>query len=302
MAEKHIGEIEAFDAVMRTGSTNRAAELLGITQPSISRALKRLAASSGLRLFDTVRGRLLPTPEARLFHSEVRSSFVGLDRLRARAAAIREFGTGSVKIACYPALGVGFVPRAVARFRHKQPSATVTLHVAASSIVRDLVAGGQFELGLAADEIDTSLVDVQVFGTPRAVCVVPKSHPLARRRQVSLAELARHPLISLSPEDTVQKRLIRAFADRKLEPRIVIETQYSETICNLALAGAGVGIVNWVTVKASNFLGRGLVARPITSEISFRALLITPPGSSRSRLVETFVTCLFEARNEMGFA
>lgn len=112
-----LNEVEAFDAVMRTGSTMRAAELLGISQPAISRALARLATSTRLTLFKTVRGRLIPTPEAELFQTEVRTAFAGIDRLKSKAASIREFGTGTLRIACFPALGLSFVPKAIRLFR-----------------------------------------------------------------------------------------------------------------------------------------------------------------------------------------
>ncbi len=100
-----LNEIEAFDAVMRMGSTMRAADLLGVSQPAISRAIARLASSTRLTLFKTVRGRLVPTPEAELFQAEVRAAFAGLDHLKSKAAAIREFGSGNHQDRLLPSAG-----------------------------------------------------------------------------------------------------------------------------------------------------------------------------------------------------
>jgi DNA-binding transcriptional LysR family regulator len=285
---------------MRTGSTMRAADMLGVSQPAISRAIARLAASTRLTLFRTARGRLVPTPEAELFHAEVRAAFAGLDRLRSKAAAIREFGSGAVRIACFPALGLSFMPKVVRRFRDAEPMATVTLNILGSVATRDQVAEGRYDVGLCADEIDTTHVAAQSFMTPRAVCVMPGGHPLTERAVVGPADLSAHAFIALSPEDTVQRRLLRVCADAGTDLKIAVETQYSETVCNLALEGAGVGLANAVAVKASAFERRGLVVRPFEPALTFKALLVTHPTRVRSALADRFLACLFEVRNEMG--
>jgi DNA-binding transcriptional LysR family regulator len=295
-----LNEIEAFDAVMRTGSTMRAADLLGISQPAISRALARLASSTRLTLFRTVRGRLVPTPEAELFHAEVVGAFAGLDRLKAKAAAIREFGTGTLRIACYPALGLSFVPKAVRLFRDREPNATVTLNIMGSAAVRDQIADRRYDIGLTADEIDTTHVMAQPFMTPRAVCVFQRGHPLEHKSRIAPQDIAPHPFIALSPEDTVQRRLSRIFAEAGVEPRTVVETQYSETVCNLALEGVGVGVANVISVRASGFEQRGLVVRPFEPEISFRALTVFPAVGLRSGLADRFLACLYDVRNQLG--
>jgi DNA-binding transcriptional LysR family regulator len=295
-----LNEIACFDAVMRTGSTMRAADLLGVSQPAISRALARLALSTRLTLFKTMRGRLVPTPEAELFHREVAAAFAGLDRLKAKAAAIREFGTGTLRIACYPALGLSFVPKAVRLFREQESNATVTLNIMGSSAVRDQIADRRYDIGLTADEIDTTHVTAQLFMTPRAVCVFRQGHPLEAHDVVTPADLAPHPFLALSPEDTVQRRLSRIFADSGVDLRTVVETQYSETVCNLALEGVGVGIANLVSVRASNFEQRGLVFRPFAPAVSFRALTVFPAVGLRSALADRFLECLYTVRNQLG--
>lgn len=295
-----ISDVEAFDAVMRTGGTTRAADLLGISQPAVSRSLARLASAVRFPLFRTVKGRLVPTPEAELFHAEVRAAFVGLDRLRATAAAVREFGSGTLRVAAYPALGLSFVPKAVRQFREEWPEVRLTFHVAGSTAIRDLVASGHMDVGLAADEIETTGVAARTFMTPAAVCVMPPGHRLGSEAVITPAHLAGEPLVALSPDDTVQRRLNRLFAEAGVEPRIVVETQYSETLCNLVLEGVGLGLANAASVRASGFAGRGLLVRPFRPEAHFRALLLTPPDRVPSALADAFVKALYAVRNELG--
>lgn len=137
-------QLEIYKAVMVSGSASRASELLNITQPAVSRSIADLEHATGFALFDRVRGRLVATPEGQLFFKDVSTSFIGLDRLRAAAARIRDFGSGSIRIASLAALGSTLVPRAIKAFREKHPKVAITLQIQLSSAVRDLVANGEF--------------------------------------------------------------------------------------------------------------------------------------------------------------
>ncbi|MGL4974918.1 MAG: LysR family transcriptional regulator, partial [Bosea sp. (in: a-proteobacteria)] len=199
----NLRDVDIFRAIMQAGGASNAAELLGISQPAVSRALATLERDVGFRLFDRIKGRLTPTREGQLFHQDVRASFAGLDRLKQRAAQIREVGEGTWNIASLSALGHGVVPRAIAAFANRHPDVRIGYQVRTSNIVRDLVASGRAHIGLAADEVDTTGVLHSIFTTPRAVCVMPKTHPLAQRATIAPADLAGVPLLTLSPDDTV---------------------------------------------------------------------------------------------------
>lgn len=288
-------QLEAFHAVMIGGSASRAAELLGISQPAVSRAIAELEQGTGFALFDRVRGRLVPTPEGRLFFAEVDVSFTGLDRLRAAAARIRDFGSGAIRIASLAALGSTLVPRAIRRFRDRHPGVAVTLHVASSASVRELVSSGQFGLGLAADEVDLLGVDHRVFGSFRAVCAIPAGHALSAIALVRPADLQGLPFLALAPEDRVRAELDRIFADAGVRPNIVVETPNSATVCALALEGVGVGVVN--PMATDGFAARGVLFRPFEPAVYFKSHLLFRPDTQKAMLLRAFVAELMRARS-----
>ncbi|TIU07644.1 MAG: LysR family transcriptional regulator, partial [Mesorhizobium sp.] len=121
-------------------------------------------------------------------------------------AQIKEVGTGTIRVASLSALGHGLVPRAIVAFSRKHPQVRISYQVRTSNVVRDLVASGSFDIGLAADEVDTSGVLHSVFNTPRAVCVLPKNHRLAEKAVITPTDLADEAFLALSPEDTVRLR------------------------------------------------------------------------------------------------
>ena len=69
-----LRDFEIFRTVMTSGSASKAAALLGISQPGVSQCLRKLETRAGLALFQRVRGRLVPTPEAQALHAEIERS------------------------------------------------------------------------------------------------------------------------------------------------------------------------------------------------------------------------------------
>jgi DNA-binding transcriptional LysR family regulator len=291
----NLRDVDIFHAIMQAGGASNAAELLGISQPAVSRALATLERDIGFRLFDRIKGRLTPTREGQLFHQDVRASLAGLDRLKQRAAQIREVGEGTLNIASLSALGHGVVPRAIAAFAKKHPDVRVGYQVRTSNIVRDLVASGRADVGLAADEVDTTGVLHSIFTTPRAVCVMPKAHPLAHRTSIAPSDLIDIPLLTLSPDDTVRRAMDKAFAEAGISPRIVVETPYSLSIAILAAQGVGIGLCNPMTV--ADEMVPGLAVRPFEPAIHFRTLLLRPPDGLSSIILNDFIAELYQARN-----
>jgi len=289
-------QLETFRAVMVSGSASRASELLGITQPAVSRSIAELEESLGFALFDRVRGRLVPTPEGQLFFKDVAASFAGLDRLRSTAARIRDFGSGSLRIASLSALGSTLVPRAIRTFRKSHPNVAITLQVLLSSSVRELVANQQFDIGLAADEVDLAGVEHRMFQSSRAVCAIPPGHPLAAKDVIRPADLHEVPFIALSPEDRARARLTAALEQAGSKPQIVVETPFSQTVCALALEGVGLGLVN--PPSTDGFAERGLVFRKLEPAIYFNTYLLFRPDSQRAQLVKRFTTALLNARGK----
>jgi len=292
--------IEAFSAVMKTGSTTAAAELVRVSQPAISRSLKRLEDTTKLKLFERAGPRLIPTPEAHLLYQEVLDTFVGLDRLRQSVARIRAVGTGSVRIASSAALGLSFVPKVLRRFAERRPDVSVRFEIGNSVAVRNLVASGAYDIGLCAEEIDRSNLVVKPFIETRGICVMPPDHPLAGEPVIHPAMLDGLRVVSLAPDDTARLQFDAALDAVGAKPRIVVETQFAATICQLAMEGIGIGLTNSLTYVSDRFEPHELTAKPFEPAIAFRSLLILPPHRARSRLIDELVGFLEDERDRLA--
>ena len=283
----NLRQVEVFRVVMTNGTTAKAAEVLHISQPAVSKMIQELERSLGFDLFHRIKGRLQPTAEGQLFFREVEQAFLGLTHLRGAAARIRDYGSGELRIACLSALSTNVLPRALRAFMGRNPKIAITFQARMSSVVRDLVASGQFDLGVVADEIDRTGVEVLEFARFRVAVALPEGHPLEVHKVIRPVDLVDQPFIALAPEDTTRREAEQAFQKAGVSVRNVIETPYSTTICSMVAAGIGLGLVNPLT--AEPYVGHGLTLRPFEPALHFRTLLITPPNRLPSRVLEDFI-------------
>lgn len=290
----NLRQIETFAAVMKAGSASRAADVLGITQPAVSRSIAEFEQAVGFALFARIRNRLVPTPEAQILYRDVQEAFRGVDTIRASAARIRDHGAGEVRLASLSALSMSVVPRAVRLFRDRHPDIRITLHVLPSREVRDLVASGQFDLGLAAEEIDATGVITQTFITANSLVVLPLDHPLARLEVITPPDLHDLPMIAYVPEDRSRQRLDAILGRAGSRPRIVAETIYASTVCALVSEGLGLGFVSPHSVGGLD--RTRLLVKPFEPALKVKSLLILPPDRPKSQLVRDLIDALMAAR------
>jgi len=291
-------QIEVFHAVMTAGTASRAAEVLRISQPAVSKAIQELERSVGFALFERIKGRMVPTPEGQLFQREVEASFLGMAHLRSIAARIRDFGSGEIRLASLSALSTNIVPLALRRFRDRHPQVAITLQAQLSSTIRDLVASGQFDLGIAADEVDVTGVVARPFMTCRASIAVYPGHRLEGARSITATDLHGEEFIALAPQDTTRMEADSIFAAAQVQPRIVLETPFSSTVCAMVRAKLGCGLVNPLTAEI--YLNNGLILKPFEPAVHFRTLLLFPLNPRPSRILQDCVEELDRAVAELS--
>jgi DNA-binding transcriptional LysR family regulator len=284
--------LDLFREVVRHNGMTRAAAALGIGQPFVTRAIARLEAEIGFALFARAHGGVTLTPEGEAFLREVERSRAGLDQLGRAAREIRERGTGMVRIACLPALTLGFLPHVLKRFMQAAPGVTVSLAVRSPDAVWSWVAAQQCDLGLARPKAGYVGVEHEPFLATPAVCAVPRGHRLAAKRAIAPKDLRGVPLIAAYPSAPHQSRVERAFADAGVAMTVVAEVQYTVPRCALAAQGLGVAIVDPV---AAGGLGlAGVVLRRFVPAIPIETVMLFPANRPRSRLTHQLAELLRE--------
>lgn len=287
MSRVRIRQLEAFHAVLKTGSATRAAELLRISQPSVSKLLLDLEADISLRLFERVRKRLLPTPEGRRLGEEVEDLFLKLSRIEHVGNEMRAKGIGELRIATLPALGIGLIPQVLAKFRHNHPSISAVLSVAPSQRVVEMVAAGEADIGFAYPVPGTpsTLIRHPLAVFP-AVAALSRGHRLARRSVLRPEDFSGDPFVSLGREDRSRDNMDVIFGRTSVAPETVVETQFAAVACELVASGIGIALIDPVT---ANFYRGRVVIKPVNPTFNFDFGAIMLAGQPQSPVVHNFL-------------
>lgn len=281
-------QVEAFRALMRTASTVRAADLMHVTQPAVSRLVRDLQEALDLKLFERRGTRLVPTSEAVSLYAEVERSFVGMERIAQAAAELRTRRAGVLRVAAMPALCNGFLPRFSGQFLAERPRIDFALFGLISSSVLDWVISDQCDLGFAAAPIEHVAASSEAMPPVRYVAVLPEGHRLARRRVLRPKDFADQPFVALGPT-TSSRRLIDDVFSRHGVSRVMrVETPLSEIACALVASGLGLSICDPFT--ANEYSTRGVVCRPFEPALAFQVSALYPSHRALSPVAREFIT------------
>ncbi|MCR0980766.1 LysR family transcriptional regulator [Roseomonas populi] len=293
-----LRQARAFVAAVRLGSLTRAAEALGVSQPTLTVQLRQLEEALGLRLLDRGARGTLPTAEGLRLAAEFERLIGDFDLLVTQARDVAAQRVGTVRLAALPSIGTTLLPRALARLRERRPGIQILIRDAVARRVAALLRAGEVELAIGTDlEADTELEATPLIAD-RMVAAIPAGHPLAGRPSVDLADLAGSPLILTDPESSVRVLVDRAFAGQGLAASPAYEVTYMSTALGLVRAGLGVAILPSSAVGADL---PGIAAAPIARpEIRRDILLIRRAGRTLSPAAEAFLAALREAAGEGG--
>jgi DNA-binding transcriptional LysR family regulator len=292
MAERRLTfrHIEAFRAVVASGSMTEAARRLHTSQPQISRLIGQLEAITALPLFDRSGGRVIPSLDGARFHAEVERAFVGLSSLETAAARIRAFGAERLRVAAMPRLAGGLLARAVARFRSKHPDVIVAIHSSDDETVNGWIASGFCDAALTMlyGEIPDARLDH--VETRACVAILPQDHPLAARTRLGPADLRGVPFVASPPGSALRSSTEAVFAQAGIPLMITAEAGLGASICTLVSAGLGFSVMNPLAAHEEAKVSP-IAIRPFLPALPVRFALLFPPDHARGRLMRAFGAC-----------
>ena len=280
-----LRQLEAIRAVMASGTTTHAAELMGLTQSAVSRLITQLEEELGLGIFDRRHGRLQITPEGQHFYDIARKVLDGIDQISATAKDIRTLQAGALRILSMPALAYGLLPRTISKINAQFKQVKISVGVGVRADLEDGVASAQYDVGIATLPVDQQGIDVEPLCAVDCVAVLPVDHPLTVQDSISADDMAELPFVSLSSGTLFRYRIDEQFAKQSVHRSLLLEVPSTIMVCELVAAGIGVSIVHPFVAAAFR---DHVVARPFTPAIRFEYGLLFPASQTRSLLTRTF--------------
>lgn len=288
----NLRQIEVFRAIMVAGSISGAAKLLCVSQPAISRMTSHMESRLGLKLFERIKGRLYPTPEARRLYVEVNAMHQCLQRVNDVATDLIEKTTGALQLVVSPSVAQTLIPTAIARFRNRFPKVRINLVTQTSKQLVQTLLTGHAELGVAMFSLDHPSIEQKSLYKDRLVAVLPQNHPLASRGTLHVRDLENADLIGYSADTPFGGLLQQLFATANMAVRLAVEVRLTHAACALVQAGVGVTIADEVAVLGQ--VWPGVVIRPLLPEITMDVNVLHARFEPLSRVAQDFVQTLTE--------
>lgn len=287
-----LRELEAFRAVLQTGTVTGAAEQLRLTQPQVSRLIANLEAECGFPLFIRQNQRLIATSEARVFNVESERLLRGHEEVKAAANRIRKQQSDHVRIVTSQPLADGLVSPALRLLTGRNERATFSIEIRAKIEIEARMGQHHFDLGVTSLPLHHVAVTTEPFASREAVLVLPSHHRLASRPVIRFEELAEEPLIVTRRGTYLRDHLEHAFADAGIVPNIRVETALSGFACKLATEGIGIAFVD--PFAATAHAGERIVLKPAEPALRLGYAFILPSWQPVSTITRTLMGCIAE--------
>ncbi|QIB65128.1 LysR substrate-binding domain-containing protein [Kineobactrum salinum] len=293
----NLRQIEAFRAFMITGTVSKAAEIMHVTQPAVTRLLSDFEDSVSFKLFERDRRRLVPTNDCNALYREVERTYVGLDHIRHTAESIGEMRTGRLNIAAMPIFTTTFLPNVISSFVKQFPDITISLWNWPREQAIEWVLSQQHDLAFVTLPINDEALSVKSFPADDAVCMLPKHHHLAGKDEIEIHDLHGENFISLSPGIHFRHKLDNLLQEHGVKVRNRIEVSSAYTASMLVAKGAGISVVGFQGLGVNDH--PDIAIRPFHPRIPYSIGIVFPKQHSMSKISQQFIEVALQTYNPM---
>lgn len=260
-----------FLAVVREEGINRAAEVLHITQPTLSRQLSQLEEEVGVKLFHRGAKKITLTNEGILLRRRAEEILSLVDRTQRELIEQDEFVEGKIVIGCGELAAVQVLPEIIESFREKYPLVTYDIFTGNADLVKEQMEKGLIDIGVLLEPIDMERFDfIRLTGKERWVVLMRPDHPLAEKEAVSAKDLEDLPLI-LPRRLNVQNELSNWFGDSLKNAQILFTSNLSTNSAIMVEKGLACSIV--IEGAVPFWDKKKIVYRPLFPELTANSVL-----------------------------
>lgn len=287
MHSLNLNHVLTFLAVAEAGGFRAAAEQLHVTQSAISIRVRQLENQIGIPLFHrTTRTVELTTAGLRLL-TAARRIKAEAESIAAELSEEAKLRTGKIEVASVASAAASLLPTLISRFGERYPGIIFKLFDVESSRALAMIRNGEVDIGILPSTDQVMRFEVDLLFRDEYVAVVPATgHALSDRETVSLAEVARYPLL-LNPRGVVLRDAIdRSFRELGIEPEPFHETYNALTLIALTRTNLGITILSRMSLHGVELSGCRVVSlsEPLAREI----VMVRPKGKADTPAAAAF--------------
>jgi len=289
-----LRHIEVFHAIMQVGTISGAAQVLHISQPAVTKVLQHAELQLGMPLFERVRGKLVPRPEAHRLFIETEKLNRDLQGIRRLAASLKVRPVETVRLVSTPTVAISILPRAMSLWRHDFPDARCELATHHTSEIVNTLRLGEADLALSLqDPRHPGIVAEPIAEGPMTVLAPRGTWSDAACREPLGAAGLNGEWIGYADNDPLGETIVAACEAQGVHPVFRTVVQTYQIARSMVEAGAGMAVVDPFT--ASSAQADKVQRRPWDPAIPVSLYLLTASHAPLSHGARALVNCIGES-------
>jgi len=290
--------LRMFAAVARTGSFSRAAELLNISQPAISKGVRDFELQVGCRLLNRSPKGVLPTPEGMALAKHAETLFAAERAAEDELSALRGLHNGSLRIGASTTIATYMIARYLGAFHRAYPGIDLHLVSANTRDIAEQMTAQDIDIGLVEGPIEERGIVAEPWRTDVMVLIAAPDHAFALTPEpIAPKRLNDEVLILREPGSGSREVVTQALAIHGIEPMRTLEIGSTAALKQVVAAGLGVSIVSAVSVKDQIQLGHLKIVPLLDVRIERTLWRLNVPGRIAIPAARAFETMLTDRKS-----
>lgn len=294
--EKVISELNRYIALQKIiefGSFTKAASSLGYTQSSISQMIASLEKELSIKLLTRSRYGVRLTIEGAELYPYIERLIFQYNSLREKSNEIKGLDTGIIRVGTVSSVTCHWMPQLIKGFKKLYPNVQFLFHQGDYTLIPEWISTGQIDFGFINPLAITNL-KTKIVKSDEMLAVLPKNHPLANQKSITLNDIAKEPYIML--EEGQYSEPMTAFKNAQIKPSIQYTLHDDYAIMTMVEAGLGVSILAELVIRRTNY---DIVCLPITPSITRTLAIAYKDKDSMPIASKYFIDYLMKHKEEL---
>ncbi len=185
----NLGQLRIFQAVAQARSFTRAADVVHLTQPGVSKHIKQMEEYYGIPLFDRLGKKVALTQAGEILFEATQGIMVSITTAEQRIEELKGLHGGKLVLGASFSIGIYVLPGVLAAFRKQYPAVEVTLDISLSDKIVAKILANKLDLGLVSREAHDRRLASREFMTEELIAIAPANHPWANKKRVKPQQL-----------------------------------------------------------------------------------------------------------------
>jgi|TARA_B100001142_G_C14347329_1_gene660568 DNA-binding transcriptional LysR family regulator len=298
-----LQQLRILKAIASEKSFTRAADLLFVSQPSLSKQIKALESRLNISLINRENNTISLTEAGQLF-LDYAERILALCEESCRALNDLKTGDrGNLIVGASQTIGTYLMPRVLALFAQNYPQINIKVQVDSTRIIAKNVRDGEIDIAVVGGNVPEELekyLEIEALANDELILILPKSHPFALKKTISKEDLYHLNFITLNSNSTIRKLIDNILTENNIRTKqfnVIMQLNSIEAIKTAVSLGLGAAFISSSAIEKEIELETIEIVTIENIKITRTLCIITNPDCYRSKAVDFFYNELWTLKN-----